>query len=1514
MKMPLSLLFCLPALLSVVVPARAGLFDANTMMRVDEIEPGMKGIGKSVFHGTKPEPFGVTVLGVYEKFDADGDVIIIRIDSGPPVTEEFGVAQGMSGSPIYINGKLIGALAWAFGLFPKKPICGVTPIEQMLDTIEPRSNAPAPTVAEGVYRPRHKKPVVINGKRVNEIVLASSKAGGPASPRGALTMVPVATPLMVRGLPPTAMKRLQKLLEPYNVLPVLAPGRASQNIKTPPLEPGSAIGVSLARGDIDFSGVGTLTCILNDGTLLGFGHPMMGLGSTDLPLTGAYVHGVFASAEIAFKLATPLADEMGAIHEDRSWSISGKAGKKADTLSADYLVHDKSRHVTRKYHVNIFRQKMLTPVLLSFTMDSAMATLSTPFDEGSQRSKVRIEAEGFPPIERENLFAMDSSAMMSFSFGGGSSSPPDEVSEVVSLFALNRFKEVKVNKVSATVELSRERKQASIESVAPSRTRVKPGEKVELAVRLRRYGQPVQMERLTFQVPENAPAGPMQIAVAGGQSAFMMRMSLGVRPATPTTLQQMVDLLQQSERNDRLYLIAAPMMSFGIEVSGQKLTGLPPSIMEIFRYSNPATFRPVREDITISQPMNTVIAGGQIVSIFVEPEEREKIGGGFYGDGGFGGFEPGVMPRSGFAPDEGFGESDLSTQNHLPKNRLQWLKQVSSLNGEWVNGSMGQWVNDVNEPMNSLTHEPIDPLTQSPRLAAAQPAPSEKVDTTTPPKMPSWEEVQGVGEGAEATTETTGGAPTPGKPSQGPLGRPPTTWVQATEKDFATGKTQGTSVTSDGKIVLAPTLEPKAVDTQLVVFAQATDSKGNLYLGTWIEGQILRVNAEGKTELLAQTPDPAITAIAADAQGNVYAGCAPSGVIYKIGADGKGAAWCDLPETYVWAIEPDHQGNIYAATGPNGRVYKVTADGKASVVLETPDRHVLALAADKAGNIYAGTHPRGKVYRIGADGKVSPFYETPARYAVQSLAVDSKGNLYVGTTGSQARVFKVEGDGEVKELLKNVRERHVYAMASDASANVYVGTGPRGKIYRLSAEDTVATLAQPDDLYITALANHSGTLYIATAGAGRVLQLPFDKMTQGSYTSSVKDVGTIAKWGVIRWHATGGPDARVAFQTRTGNTAYPDKTWSDWSPQVADPKGSPIQSPPGRYIQYRANLFATQPGAMPALERVEIVYMTKNRPPQLTLKSPAGGEIWSGSKTINWSAQDPDKDKLTFQVFFSRDDGKTWEEIKGETKKPETEEESKGKTDESPPDKSATPDELKGMMKPVPPSDKKREKKDGTSLLHFPFSPFHSPRLQSPGQPPSSRSSGATRPPSGIMPPDVSEPEPPDFPEPPDLGGSPNSRSWDTKKVPDGVYLIKVTVTDKISNPKDALTDEKISRAIIVDNTAPQITLPEPPKEKPTKPLLIRVTDYTSYIASAEYRIDEGEWMAAATADGVFDTASEELEIPAADLIEGKHTLEIRVRDAANNEKTEKLEYAWGKVQPAPKKPNEGKEGGQIRQ
>ncbi len=1287
MKMNLYL-FCLLALLSLVVPARAGLFDANTMMRVDEIEPGMKGIGKSVFHGTKPEPFGVTVLGVYEKFDADGDVIIIRIDSGPPVTEEFGalvpiygtVVTSLIASPIYINGKLIGALAWAFGLFPKKPICGVTPIEQMLDTVEPRSNASAPTVAEGVYRPRHKKPLVINGKRINEIVLASSKADAPASRSGALTMMPVATPLMVHGLPPTAMKRLQKLLEPYNVLPVVAPGRASKNVKTPPLEPGSAIGVSLARGDIDLSGGGTLTCILNDGTLLGFGHPMMGLGSTELPLTGAYVHGVFASAEIAFKLATPLSDEVGVIVEDRSWSIGGKAGKKADTLGADYLVHDKSRNVTRKYHVDVFRQKMLTPSLLSFTMDSAIAALSTPFDEGSQRSKVRIEAEGFPPIERENLFVMDSSAMMMFSFGGGSSSPTDEVSEVVRLFALNRFKEVKVNKVSATIELSRERKQASLESVTPSRTRVKPGEKVELAVRLRRYGQPVQVERLTFQVPENVPAGPLQIAVAGGQSAFMMKMSLGARPATPTTLQQMVDLLQQSERNDRLYLIAAPMMSFGVEVSGQKLTGLPQSIMEIFRYSNPATFRPVREDITVSQPMNTVISGGQIISIFVEPEEREKIGGGFYGEGGFGGFDPGVMPRSGFAPDEGFGESDLSAPNHLPttrnglryyerQNRLQWLKQVSSLNGvveKWSDGVMENWNDDVDS--NTPTRQHSNTPSSSVRLAAAKPAPSEpskseKVDTTTPPKMPSWEEVQGVGEGEETATGTTGDAATPGKPSKGPLGRPPTTWVQATEKDFATGKTQGTSVTSDGKIVLAPTLEPKEVDTQLVVFAQATDSQGNLYLGTWIEGQILRVNAEGKTEMLAKTPDPAITAIVADAQGNVYAGCAPSGVIYKIGADGKGAVWCDLPETYVWAIKPDNKGNVYAATGPNGRVYKVTADGKASVVLETPDRHVLALAADKAGNVYAGTHPRGKVYRISADGQVSTFYETPARYAVQSLAVDGKGNLYVGTTGMQARVFKVETDGEVKELLKNIRERHVYAMASDAGANVYVGTGPRGRIYRLSSDDTIATLAQPDDLYITTLANHSDTLYVATASAGRVLQLPFGKAAQGSYTSAVKDVGTIAKWGVVRWHATGGPDARVAFQTRTGNTAYPDKTWSDWSPQVADPRGSQIQSPPGRYIQYRANLFATKPNAMPALERVEIVYMTKNRPSQLTLKSPIGGEVWSGSKTINWSAQDPDKDKLTFQVFFSKDDGKTWEEIKGEAKKAEGEDEAKDETD-----------------------------------------------------------------------------------------------------------------------------------------------------------------------------------------------------------------------------------------------------------
>jgi sugar lactone lactonase YvrE len=747
--------------------------------------------------------------------------------------------------------------------------------------------------------------------------------------------------------------------------------------------------------------------------------------------------------------------------------------------------------------------------------------------------------------------------------------------------------------------------------------------------------------------------------------------------------------------------------------------------------------------------------------------------------------------------------------------------------------------------------------------------------------------------------------------------------VQSNERDFVTGKTQGAAVTSDGKVVLAPTLEPKTVDTQLVVFSQATDGKGNLYLGTWIEGQVLRVNAEGKTETLVKTTDPAITAVATDAQGNVYAGSAPSGVIYKISADGKSETWCDLPETYIWAIEPDNKGNAYAATGPNGRVYKVTADGKFSVVLETPDRHVLALAADKAGNVYAGTHPRGKVYRISADGAASTFYETPARYAVQSLATDDKGNLYVGTTGAQARVFMVESSGEVKELLKGSRERHVYAMASDG-ANVYVGTGSRGKIYRLRADETVATLAQPDDLYITTLANHSGTLYVATASAGRVLQLPFDKANYGTYVSSVKDIGTIAKWGVVRWQAGGGPDARLSFQTRTGNTAYPDKTWSDWSAPVADPRGSAIQSPPGRYIQYRVNLFALKPDAVPALERVEIVYMTKNRPPQLTLKAPAGGEVWSGSKTINWSAQDPDKDKLTFQVFSSKDNGKTWEEIKGDAKKPsDAEKEGESRDESKKPEKPEVPEELKGMVKPVPPKDKeegkgrmgewengrarkgKTERKSPSFTRPFAlsfFSVLRSPLQPPPTSPgsPSSRPSGSGRP--GMIPPELSEPDVPDLPDTSDLGGSANSRSWDTAKVPDGVYLIKVTVTDKTSNPKDALTDEKISRAVVVDNSSPQVTMPEPPKEKPTKPLIVKVSDAATYVASAEYRIDSGEWVAAVTADGVFDSASEDVEIAAADLIEGKHTLEIRVRDAAGNEAKAKLEYAWGKAQPAPKK------------
>ena len=290
-----SLIFCL--FLASVVWA-----EPPPLMPIDDIQPGMKGLGKTVFAGTKIETFDVEILGVLKNQSPHGDAILAKVSGGPLPLEKYGVIAGMSGSPIYIDGKLIGALAFAF-LYPKEVmIAGITPIQEMLnDANHPDSN-PALTPQ------------------------ATANNGLMDHALQAFNFAPIQTPLMVSGADQRVLALMKEQLAAFNMFPIPAGNvsKASAQQADTDLQPGSAIGIPLIRGDMDISAVGTVTYRDNE-KILAFGHPMFFAGNVQYPMSSAYVHLIVPNQINSFKLASPL-ETVGAITQDRRSGISGAIG------------------------------------------------------------------------------------------------------------------------------------------------------------------------------------------------------------------------------------------------------------------------------------------------------------------------------------------------------------------------------------------------------------------------------------------------------------------------------------------------------------------------------------------------------------------------------------------------------------------------------------------------------------------------------------------------------------------------------------------------------------------------------------------------------------------------------------------------------------------------------------------------------------------------------------------------------------------------------------------------------------------------------------------------------------------------------------------------------------------------------------------------------------------------------------------------------------------------------------
>jgi hypothetical protein len=572
----LPLLLCLAATLCLPLPASAA--DSTGILPFKDVSPGMKGVGRTVFKGTTVEEFSVEIIGTMENVLPKKNLILARLDGGP--LRDTGIMEGMSGSPVYIDGKLVGAVAYSWG-FAKEPICGITPIEEMLAIFDkgldlpaaPPSGAPAPGPASpGTPRSGPPAPVslLFYPDRMVDFLRNWPRSILP-SPASA-GVRPLRPTLAFSGYDTSVAREWFAGFESMSLSPVMAgsPGSLpAGEARDTSLSAGSAFGVALVRGDLDITAVGTVTYVDGD-KVLGFGHPMLAMGATAMPMTRAWVHGSFPSLMSSFKLASPL-NEIGAITQDRFPGVAGRKG--ASVKMVPVRIEMKRPDGTpRSFRFDIVPDPLLTPGLLHVSLLSLLSGEEKSVGEASLRLREgsRIQLDGGLDVKLENLFSGEMSPM----YASGT------VAFMTYLLLNNEDRPARIEGINLFLDYEDQRRLARVERIRLERSTARPGETVNMQVDLQPYrAEPITVE-IPLKIPEEAAEGKTLLQV--GDSLTLSRMeAMGGSPYfVPRSLEHLVWLLNHLRSNSKVYatLIRPDTGAF---MDGQRLPNLPPSISTV---------------------------------------------------------------------------------------------------------------------------------------------------------------------------------------------------------------------------------------------------------------------------------------------------------------------------------------------------------------------------------------------------------------------------------------------------------------------------------------------------------------------------------------------------------------------------------------------------------------------------------------------------------------------------------------------------------------------------------------------------------------------------------------------------------------------------------------------------------------------------------------------------------------------------------------------------------------------
>jgi hypothetical protein len=597
-------------LLTVGNAARA----ATEFFRIEDLKPGMKGIGKTCYQGTQAEEFQVEIIGVLHGISPGGNAVLARFSGGP--LGQTGVFEGMSGSPVFIDGKLLGAVAFSFP-FPKEAIGGITPITQMVNAFK--------ELGEFSASPRVvlKKSMLWNfqlqpAKSLEDSNLVVSPRDVRLQPAlaalGGHSLVPIATPLSLAGFSPESLRLFAPQFRALGMTVLQGTGSTSPQVSVAadnsPVEPGSNIVVPLIRGDLDASAGGTVTYIDGD-KLYAFGHLLFDLGFTELPMHKGYSLTVFPSLQSSFKILET-GEPIGTIRQDRGSGIYGILGEKARMIPLQIHMST-SRGVPKDLRFEVARDNFLTPLLVNLTVYNSIVSTERALGVQTLMVKGKINIKGEQPVELENRFSTDSNAPIFASMA---------VAMPVNFLLSSGYKNLDLESINLDINAQEDDRQAVLDSIRFDRTELRAGDAVELQILTKRPSGDILQDTYPVKIPSDVTPGPLSLLVADGTTLMTRDAREQGEELIPRDLSQLIKFINNIRKNDRLY-IRLFRQEPGAVVRGEGLPALPPSILSILRSDrNSGGMTPIQTSVYMEYelpPSDYVVTGSQLINLVIKP-------------------------------------------------------------------------------------------------------------------------------------------------------------------------------------------------------------------------------------------------------------------------------------------------------------------------------------------------------------------------------------------------------------------------------------------------------------------------------------------------------------------------------------------------------------------------------------------------------------------------------------------------------------------------------------------------------------------------------------------------------------------------------------------------------------------------------------------------------------------------------------------------------------------------------